>query len=66
MEHGYRFAIVLAITSDAAAITLLTLFLVRARSSARGRGAAPPHERSGAPPTREPGKQRPVVPATET
>lgn len=32
MEHGYRFVIVLAIASDAAAIALLTLFLLAARS----------------------------------
>jgi hypothetical protein len=31
MEHGYRFVIVLAIASDAVAITMLALFLVRAR-----------------------------------
>jgi hypothetical protein len=34
MEHGYRFVIVLTIASEAAAIALLTLFLVRARSRA--------------------------------
>lgn len=47
MEHGYRFAIVLAIASDAAAVALLMVFLVRARSHARGPGAALPPERSG-------------------
>jgi hypothetical protein len=35
MEHGYRFVIVLAIASDAAAITMLALFLVRTRISPR-------------------------------
>lgn len=33
MEHGYRFVIVLAIAADAAAIVLLTVFLVRAQAS---------------------------------
>ncbi|HWF35469.1 MAG TPA: hypothetical protein VG295_08845 [Solirubrobacteraceae bacterium] len=33
MEHGYRFVIVLAIAADAAAIVLLTVFLVRAHAS---------------------------------
>ena len=32
MEHGYRFVIVLTITSEAVAIAMLTLFLVSARS----------------------------------
>jgi hypothetical protein len=36
MEHGYRFAIVLTIAADAAAIALLTLFVIRVRSPARG------------------------------
>lgn len=36
MEQGYRFVIVLTLTSEAAAIALLTLFVVRARSGARG------------------------------
>jgi hypothetical protein len=65
MEHGYRFAIVLAIASDAAATALLTLFLIRSRLKARGPGAGHQHKRFGTPPTREPGNQRPVVPATE-
>ena len=41
MEHGYRFAIVLAIASDAAAAAILILYLVRARSHARGREGVP-------------------------
>jgi hypothetical protein len=49
MEHGYRFAIVLAISADSAAIVLLTLFLVYART----RRATRPHRlvnrRPGAP-----------------
>ncbi len=40
MEYGYRFVIVLTITSEAVAIALLTLFLVRSRSGAHRRGAA--------------------------
>jgi hypothetical protein len=35
MEHGYRFAIVLAIASDATAIVALSAFLVRGRTRAR-------------------------------
>ena len=55
MEHGYRFVIVLTITSEAAAIAMLTLFLVSARSRARSAGPAPGQERSGAPAAGEPG-----------
>jgi hypothetical protein len=33
MEHGYRFVIVVVIAADAAAIVLLTVFLVRAQAS---------------------------------
>jgi hypothetical protein len=53
MEHGYRFAIVLAITSEAIAIAMLVLFLVRTRSNAR--------DRSGVLASREPINQRPVA-----
>jgi hypothetical protein len=49
MEHGYRFVIVLTIASEAMAIAMLTLFLVRARSHARTDKAAPRHERPGDP-----------------
>jgi len=49
MEHGYRFVIVLTIASEATAIAMLTLFLVRARSHARSAQAAPRHERPGDP-----------------
>jgi hypothetical protein len=54
MEHGYRFVIVLTLTSEAAAIALLTLFLVRARFHARGRAAALTQKRSAAPPASDP------------
>ena len=47
MEHGYRFAIVLAIASEAAAIVMLTLFLISARWRAAGAQANPPHGRDG-------------------
>jgi hypothetical protein len=60
MEHGYRFAIVLTIAADSAAIVLLTLFLVSARSHAHGQGATLLPQRSG-----ELGNQRPAAPATE-
>src|ERR1700677_3296196 len=50
MEHGYRFVIVLTITSEAVAIALLTLFLVCARSRAHERGAAPTRKRPAAQP----------------
>jgi hypothetical protein len=59
-ERGYRFAIVLAITSEAIAIAMLTGFLVRARSHGRGRAAAPAGQRSAVPPSGEPINQRPV------
>jgi hypothetical protein len=48
MEHGYRFVIVLTITSEIVAIASLTLFLVPARSHTRGRGAALAQKRSAA------------------
>jgi hypothetical protein len=44
MEHGYRFAIVLAIAADAAAIVPLSLFLVAARHPSRG--GQPSHARA--------------------
>jgi hypothetical protein len=65
MEHGYRFVIVLTITSEVVAIVLLTLFRVLARSQAHRRGAAPTQNRSAARPAREPINQRPVTPAAE-
>jgi len=65
MEHGYRFVIVLTIASEAAVIVLLTLFLIRACSDARGQSAVRQHERSGTHPAREPVNQRPGVPVTE-
>jgi hypothetical protein len=63
MEHGYRFVIVLAIASDAAAITTLTLYLIRAHAGGRRPGGA--HESPGRPSNVECRNQRPVVPATE-
>jgi hypothetical protein len=47
MEHGYRFAIVLAISADAAAIVLLTLFLVHVRTTARVQGAGRARDLAG-------------------
>lgn len=66
MEHGYRFVIVLAITSDAVAIAMLTLYLMCARTRPRGQGAAPTPERSAVPPAGEPINQRPAIAAAET
>ena len=58
MEHGYRFAIVLALLSEAVAIALLTLFVVRASHPSSTPSTAPGPELSGA--------GRPlVVPETE-
>jgi hypothetical protein len=48
MEHGYRFAIVLALTSEAVAIATLTLFAVRAPHPSSTRGAASGPALSGA------------------
>jgi hypothetical protein len=58
MEHGYRFAIVLALASEAVAIAMLTLFVVR---------GADPSWRSGTASRRElPGTgQARVAPGTE-
>jgi hypothetical protein len=63
MEHGYRFVIVLTIASDTVAIAMLTLFLIRARTTARGQGAAPWHERSDMPSSRATINHPPVAPA---
>jgi hypothetical protein len=65
MEHGYRFVIVLTITSEAVAIVLLTLFLVLARTRANRCGAAPTQNQSAVQPAREPINQRPGTPAAE-
>ena len=48
MEHGYRFAIVLALVSEAVASALLTLFVVRAPHPSSTRGTASGPELSGA------------------
>jgi hypothetical protein len=58
MEHGYRFAIMLAIGSDAAAIAMLTLFLIRAHAPVRAPGGAPTRHRSGVRRAGEPASQR--------
>jgi hypothetical protein len=58
MEHGYRFAIVLALVSEAVAIAMLTLFVVRGRCFSSRPGTASRRDRSGA-------GQRPVAPETE-
>jgi hypothetical protein len=65
MEHGYRFAIVLAIASDAVAVVLLTLFIIWPRASARGRSGVDVDQRSVTLSAREPVSPRPVVPVTE-
>lgn len=66
MEHGHRFVIVLAIASDAVAITMLMLFLIRARTGAASPGMASAPKRSAVPPAGEPINQRPAIPAAET
>jgi hypothetical protein len=66
MEHGYRFVIVLAIASDAVAIALLALFLVRASIGARVPRAVPTRERSRMPRGGERVNQQPVTSADET
>ena len=58
MEHGYRFAIVLALTSEAVAIAMLTIFVVRGPHSPSRSGTAFRREGSG------PGQRR-VAPGTE-
>jgi hypothetical protein len=66
MEHGYRFAIVLAIASDVVAIAMLVLFVLRARTAPRGLRAAPGHARPDAPPTRASINHPPGAPAAES
>jgi hypothetical protein len=66
MEHGYRFVIVLAIASDAVAVALLALFLVRARIGPRVPRAVPTRERFRMPRGGERVNQQPVAPADET
>ena len=58
MEHGYRFAIVLALASEAVAIAMLTLFVVRGPHPSWRSGTASRQELSGA------GQPR-VAPGTE-
>jgi hypothetical protein len=59
MEHGYRFAIVLALVSEAVAIALLTLVVVCARHLSSTPGTPSGRELSGA------GQPR-VAPGTES
>jgi hypothetical protein len=66
MEHGYRFVIVLTITSEAAAIVLLSLFLVGAGSRGHERGAPLTQKGSAARPGGDPVNQRHVAPGTES
>ena len=66
MEHGYRFVIVLTIASDAIAIAMLVLFLIRTRTGPRSPTASPSREGPGVRPASEPTNQRPVIPAVET
>ena len=66
MEHGYRFVIVVTITSEAVAIALLTMYCsIRARSDAHGRRAAPTRKRSADGPAGDPINQRHVAPGAE-
>jgi hypothetical protein len=58
MEHGYRFAIVLALVSEAVAIAMLTLFVVRGPRRSSRPGTASRRHRSGA-------GRGPVAPETE-
>jgi hypothetical protein len=65
MEHGYRFVIVLVIASDAVAIVMLVLFLMRADTGARGSTVTPGHESSGVPSTRPAIHHLPAAPAAK-
>jgi hypothetical protein len=65
MEHGYRFVIVLTIASDAVAIAMLMLFLIRARTGPGSQGVRASQNRSGAPPASETISRGPVAPAAE-
>jgi hypothetical protein len=58
MEHGYRFAIVLALASEAVAIAMLTVFVVRRPHPSWKSGSASRREASGA-------RHRRVAPGTE-
>ena len=48
MEHGYRFAIVLALTSEAVAIAMLAMFVARGPRSSSRSGTASRQDASGA------------------
>jgi hypothetical protein len=59
MEHGYRFAIVLALASEAVAIAMLTTFVVRGSHLSLRSGTAPRREVSdGGQPRVAPGTER--------
>jgi hypothetical protein len=63
MEHGYRFAIVLAIASDAVAIAMLALFVISTRIGQRGPRTASGRHRSDVSPTRSTINHPPAAPA---
>ena len=65
MEHGYRFVIVLTIASDAVAILMLTLFLIRVRTGPGSQGATASQKRSDTLPPSESIGPGPVTPAAE-
>jgi hypothetical protein len=65
MEHGYRFAIVLAIVSDVAATLLLAGFLACTRASAHRGRAARQRERSRTGPTDKPLSPPTATPVTD-
>jgi hypothetical protein len=60
-EHGYRFAIELAITSEAIAVAMLTLFLACIRSHSRGQGAGLARQQPGVAPPGETTNHRPIA-----
>src|ERR1700693_3653176 len=63
MEHGYRFVIVLTIASDAVAILMLTLFMIRVRTGPGSQGATASQKRSDTLPPSESIGPGPVTPA---
>jgi hypothetical protein len=65
MEHGYRFVIVLAIASDAVAMTMLATFVGRLHTGPRA--STPDGSRGGsrAPAVAEISHGRPIAPAAE-
>jgi hypothetical protein len=65
MEHGYRFVIVLTIASDATAIAMLTLFLIRVRTGPGSQGATASQRRSDGPSASQSISPGPVVPRAD-